>query len=249
MEENTLKLKILGCGDAFCSGGRRHTSFLLQQQAFNIMIDCGASTPYALKANGLNSNDIDCIILTHFHGDHYGGLPFLLLEAAKVLKRNKTLHLISPPGLEQRLEVLLGALYPGSNDVLSSLPLHFTEFKEGEELRFDKFSLTAFKVKHTPASQPHGVRIRTGGKVLSYSGDTSWHENLPGLASGADIFICECNFFEQATEHHLHYLELRERAGSLKAKKIFLTHLGDEMLNRLEEVQFPVVKDGEEIFF
>ncbi|WP_160164109.1 MBL fold metallo-hydrolase [Nafulsella turpanensis] len=247
IEEKEIHLKVLGCSDAFCSGGRRHTSFLLKQQNYNTLIDCGATTPLALKANKMNSNDIDCIVLSHFHGDHYGGLPFLLLEAAKVLNRKKTLTLISPPGLKQRLVVLLGALYPGSDDVLSTLPLQFISFEEGVEMQQEKFNLRVFKVQHTTESQPHGVRLDIGGKVLSFSGDTAWHENLIKIAEGADLFICECNFFEHQSEHHLNYEVLKKKENLLKAKKIMITHLGEEMLKRIEEVHFPALEEDQEI--
>lgn len=246
-KETDLHLKVLGCGDAFCSGGRRQTSFLLQLENYRVLIDCGATTALALKANGMNINDIDCIILSHFHGDHYGGLPFLLLEAAKVLKRKKPLILVSPPGLRQRLLVLLGALYPGSDSVLSSLQLKFISYQEDEVVRLEQFSLLAFRMKHSPASQPHGFRMEAGGKVVGFSGDTGWHENLLKIAEGTDLFICECNFFESPSEYHLNYQELKEKERLLNSKKIVLTHPGEEMLDRIGEVHFSVLEDDQQI--
>ena len=76
-----MKLTIVGCGDAFGSGGRYNTCFFLETAKANLLIDCGASALPALKARAIDLNRIDAIVLSHLHGDHYGGLPFLLLDA------------------------------------------------------------------------------------------------------------------------------------------------------------------------
>ncbi len=235
-QENTMKLTILGCSDAFCSGGRRQTSFLIDLQGVEILMDCGATTPLGFKLNERSFHTIDYVILSHFHGDHYGGLPYLLLEAAKVTKRKKPLTIISPPGLEPKLRQLVQCLYPGSEDIFDAFPIHYKAFSNKEPLVFEAFRLTAYPVKHAPESLPHGLRLEAGGKVLGFSGDTSWHENLLPIARGADFFICECNFFEQESPHHLNYQEFLHHEQELDAKRTVLSHLGEEMLERRAEL-------------
>jgi ribonuclease BN (tRNA processing enzyme) len=236
-QENTMKLTIIGCSDAFCSGGRRQTAFLLDQSGYETLIDCGATTALGLKQNERSFHTIDFVVLTHFHGDHYGGLPYLLLEAAKVTKRKKPLTIISPPGLEPKLRQLVECLYPGAEDIFDAFPIHYKAFKDKESVHYEAFKLTALPVQHAPESQPHAIRMEAGGKVLSFSGDTTWHENLIPTASGADLFICECNFFEQETPHHLNYKQFLKHEPELQAKRIMLTHLGEEMLQRQAELQ------------
>lgn len=246
---DSLPLHILGCGDAFSSGGQNHTSFFLEKENMGILIDCGASTPMALKKAGFTLNDIDFVFISHFHGDHYGGLPYLILEAAKVLKRQKKLTILSPPGMQEKLKKLVGLLYPGSEDILQSFPIHYKNFESGQPLEFSNFTLTAYEVAHTKATLPHGLRLETAGKVLAYSGDTSWHGNLEALALGADLFICECNFLEEDTPAHLSYKTLQQNLNKLKARRIVLTHLGEDMLKKKGNLALEVLQDGQKIIF
>lgn len=242
-------LHILGCSDAFNSGGRRQTSFLLEKEDIRILIDCGANTALAFKQTGRSFNEIDVVVITHFHGDHYGGLPYLILEAAVLQNRAKPLTVISPPGLKNRLYKLMSLLYEGSENSLDAFPIHYQEFENAKPLDLSFGRLIAYKVKHKNESKPHGVRIELGNKTFAYSGDTAWHENLPVLSGNADVFICECNFYERETDSHLNYQALLEKQHLLKAKKIFLTHLGDKMLEKAGQLKIKCLEDDQRIDF
>lgn len=245
--EDALKLIVLGCGDAFGSGGRWYTSYFLQNQGIGILLDCGATSGVALKAEGKSFEEVDYVVLSHFHGDHYGGLPFLIVEAAKVHKRKKPLTLISPPGLEDKLYHLLHLLYPGSEDSLKSFPIEYKAYQSGQPMELSFGKLTAYEVEHVPATKPHGIRLELHGKKIAYSGDTSWHENLLKLAAHTDLFICECNFYERESPSHIHYQLLLKKKDLLNSKRIVLTHLGEEMLQKKEELQIEVLNDGQQL--
>ena len=76
-----MRLTIVGSGDAFGSGGRFNTCFQLESSNATLLIDCGASSLVALNLCGIKPNNIDGVIVSHLHGDHFGGLPFLLIDA------------------------------------------------------------------------------------------------------------------------------------------------------------------------
>lgn len=232
---NTTRLTIIGCGDAFGSGARLTTCFYVQSAGGNFLIDCGASAIPGLKKNNVSIDDIDTILLTHFHGDHYGGVPFLLLEAA-VYCRKKPITIISPPGCRQKLERLLALLYPGT-EVLSKLDIRFIEYQPFETIKTPYLEVKAFPVMHTQAAQPHGLRIKVDDKIVSYSGDTTWTDNLIELSHDADLFICECNFFTLSVKAHLNYRLLQSKLPLLSYKRILLTHFDNEMLQNLQHVK------------
>ncbi|MEJ2880981.1 MBL fold metallo-hydrolase [Pedobacter sp. GR22-6] len=240
-----ISLQVIGCGDAFASGGQLHTCFYLKIGEKGVLIDCGATTLHGLKRYGIDPEDIDLIVISHLHGDHYGGIPFLLMDAA-VKDRKKKLRIVTPDTGEARIKALLQLLYPGS-DKTEKLPLEFLEYQANVPLNLGVLRLEAFPVIHSEAALSHGLRIQVGELVLSYSGDTCWTDALISLSEGADLFICECNFYDTKTPSHMNYLELRSNLPRLSMKQILLTHLSGEMLDRLDAIDLPVAKEGMDI--
>ncbi len=239
------KVTIIGCGDAFASGARLQSCFYIQAGHTNLLLDCGATAYYGIKKQGIDIADIDTIVISHFHGDHYGGVPFLLLEEA-VRRRQQPLTIISPPTGHERITRLLDQLYPGS-DVLGRLNLLFKTYIPGSVLEADHLEITAFPVAHAAEALPHGLRVAAGGKVISFSGDTEWTPILIELARDADLFICECNFFDSEVEGHMNYKALKAYDDQLDYRQMVLTHFGPEMLANLNRVSHPCAEDGLEI--
>lgn len=75
-----VQVRFLGSGDAFGSGGRLQTCFLLEGEKAPVLIDCGASALIAMKREGIDPSEIRWIVLSHLPGDHFGGIPFLILD-------------------------------------------------------------------------------------------------------------------------------------------------------------------------
>jgi len=240
-----MKLTVIGCGDAFGSGGRLNTCFYVKSASQGLLIDCGASSLPGLKLRGILVEDIDTIVLSHFHGDHYGGVPFLLLDAMST-GRTKKISIISPPGGKERISALLELLYPGTA-VLPKLNLEFIEYRSSEELQTPAFNLTAYPVLHSEGALPHGLRIEIEGKIISYSGDTSWTDTLFTLSDTADLFICECNFYITTVKGHINYKELESKLDKFTCKKILLTHFDAEMIQQLDSIRIPCAFDGLEL--
>lgn len=247
--ESEYYLHVLGSGDAFGSGGKNQTSFYVKTPEVNILIDCGATILSSLKSNNLSTNDIDVIILTHFHGDHYAGVPFLLLDAAKIGKRKSKLKIISPADGEWKIKQLFNLLYPGSEEIFNELDIEFVYFDKYETVKDDKYSVTAFPAIHSEHVFPHSLKINIGEKSLGFSGDTAWTEDLIEVAKNTDLFICECNFYSTENEGHLHYKLLEEKKSLFKTNRLMLTHLGSEMLSKLDEIDLEICDDHKIYYF
>ncbi len=239
-----LSVRFLGSGDAFGSGGRLQACIYVQAGDAHVLLDCGASSLVAMKRLGVEPNAIDAVVLTHLHGDHFGGLPFLLLDG-QFSRRDRALLLAGPPSIRERVVGAMEVLFPGSSAVERGYQVRYVELAARAETPLvAPFSITAFEVPHPSGAPAYAVRLRAAGKVLAYSGDGSWSEALVEAARGADLFICEAYSFEKSVPHHLSYATLREHRARLDCRRLVLTHLGPDLLGRQSEVTEQLAEDG-----
>lgn len=247
----TARLTFVGSGDAFAGGGRFHTCFHLEGDGQEpLLIDCGASALIALKRASIDPASIGHVALTHLHGDHFGGLPWLVLDG-QFAKRTRRLEILGPHGTKERFAQTFEALYPGSFDVERPFETDVIEYADRTSQDFGPARITAYPVRHTPQTNPHGLRIQYAGKVFAYSGDTEWTDTLPEIARGSDLFVCECNFYDTKAPGHLDYQTLMQHRSELECERIVITHMSDEMLARVAggDLEFEAAADGTVISF
>ena len=242
-----MRLTVIGCGDAFGSGGRFHTCFMVEGRERTILLDCGASSSVALKARNVDLNAIDGIVLSHLHGDHFGALPFFLLESQFHLRRDKPLAVVGPPGTRQRIDAAMEVFFPGSSKNVWRFPFVVGEIAPGVPDEVLGFAVRTVEVIHQSGAPSTAVRLTEGGKTLSYSGDTEWTDALIPMADGADLFIVECYDYDRDLPGHTSFATLKEKRASLKAKRIMVTHMNPTMLARRDEARAAgllVAEDG-----
>ncbi|MCI0433175.1 MAG: MBL fold metallo-hydrolase [Gemmatimonadetes bacterium] len=228
-------LTILGCGDAFGSGGRLQTCFHVGTRQYRFLIDCGATACIGMKRFGFDPLAVDAVLLTHFHADHCGGLPFLLIEA-KMLQRSRPLALAGPPGLESRITAMYEALFPGSAATFP-FPVEFIEYPPDGRATVGPVRVTAFPVVHVPETSPHALRVEIGNAVIACSGDTEWADALRDVARGADLFLCEAFALEGPIRIHLDYQTLARERATLECDRLVLTHMGPDVLRAADRIR------------
>jgi ribonuclease BN (tRNA processing enzyme) len=240
---NRVRLTFVGSGSAFAAGGRFQTCLHLDGGDEPLLLDCGAISLIALKRLSIDPASIGWVILSHLHGDHFGGVPWLILDG-QFAKRDKPLVIAGPEGTRERVLRTFEALFPGSPDAERPFETSFVEFSAGVAQQIGPARITPYPVTHTPGTNPHGLRVEYGGKLIAYSGDTAWTETLPELARGADVFVCECNFFDHKGQGHLDYRTLVEKRAQLECERIVITHMGEDVLAHLVDVEFEPASDG-----
>ena len=232
-----MRVTIVGCGDAFGSGGRSNTCFWLETGRNVLAVDFGASALPALKARALDPNRIDAVVLSHLHGDHFGGLPFLLLDAQFLSRRERPLLIAGPPGTRARLDALLEVFFPKSTASKWKFPWQVHEIEVGVPDEVLGHAIVTAEVKHSSGAPSTALRISSSGKTFAYSGDSEWTDALLPVANGADLFICECYNYAGALPGHLNWQALKEKLPALAARRIMVTHMNPNMLERREEVR------------
>ena len=242
-----VSVRFLGSGDAFGSGGRFHTCIYVRSDGADpthLLLDCGASSLVAMKRFGVETSAIDTILLSHLHGDHFGGLPFFILESQYVSGRKKPLILAGPPGLEARTYEAMEVLYPGSYEASRDFALEFVELANGTTTEIESLTVTPHTVIHSSGAPSYALRVVLEDKVLAYSGDTEWTDALIQTANGADLFICECNFPEKGVPNHLDYATLMDHRAELGCRRLVLTHMGEAMLRQIHSLDTEGAEDG-----
>jgi ribonuclease BN (tRNA processing enzyme) len=239
-----MRLQFVGCGDAFGSGGRLNTCFHVTGGRVNFLIDCGASSLPALKRLGISRDDLDLILITHFHGDHFAGLPFLLLDA-QFSRRTRPLVIAGPEGIEQKLPQVMEALFEHSSKTKPKFDLEVVALRPEETRAFGAVSVTPFPVVHGASGGPFlAYRIEAEGRVIAYSADTEWTETLIPLAREADLFIAEAYYYDKVVKNHLSLTTLQTHLAEIKPKRLVLTHMSDDMLGRLDRLPHTAAHDG-----
>ena len=238
-----MRVRFLGTGDAFSSGGRFHTTILVEGAGAPFLFDCGATALTALKAAGADPHAIRTILLTHLHGDHFGGLPFLLLEG-QYTGRSLPLTIAGPEGAEARVATAMDAFYPDSFRARRPFATAFQTLTAGAAVEVDTLRVTPFPAVHPSGAPAHALRVEAGGRTVVFSGDTAWTDALVDASAGADLFICECTFHEHAVGSHIDFETLERHRPRLSCARLVLTHLGPGMIARAGTLGVETAHDG-----
>ncbi len=239
-----MEIRFIGSGDAFGTGGRFQTCFRLQADDFTALVDCGATSLTAMKAQGVDPGEVDAVVISHLHGDHFGGLPFLVLDG-QFTRRTRPLTVLGPAGTGARLEAAMETFYPGSAAVQRRFEVKVVELDGGGgDAVVGPLTVGSWRVDHASGAPALAIRARLGGAAFGYSGDTAWTDALIEAARGTDVFACEAYTLDKPVRYHLDYSAVRERGSELAAERLILTHMGPTMLGRLDQVAHETASDG-----
>jgi ribonuclease BN (tRNA processing enzyme) len=239
-----VSVRFVGSGDAFGSGGRFQACILIDGSGSRLALDFGTSSLIALAQQGIDHNSIDAVLVTHFHGDHWGGLPFLLMDAMLAAKRTRPLTIVGPRETRARLADLCETLFPGMHQMRPTFALTHVELEAAQPTPVLDVVVVAEAARHTAQTNPLALRIEVGSRAIAYTGDGEWTEALARLGRDVDLLIAECYFYAKPVKWHLNYPTLREHLGDVGAKRVILTHMSREMLAHARSVPEECAWDG-----
>ncbi len=239
-----VQVHFLGTGDSVSASGKHQAGYLVRTPETSFLLDCGSMVLASMKRDGLDPDSIDTILLSHLHGDHFAGLPYLFIQYTYEVPRSRPLRIVGPPGTAERV----WAIYSAAYRELSARPLPFQidfgHLLPGRRREFGTLTVDPFLVPHQDRDISLGLTVECDGRRILYSGDTGWTEELVRRSQGVDLFICECCYFETRLPFHLDYPRLAENRTRFGCKRLILTHLGREVLARRAEVEIETATDG-----
>ncbi|MCX7858084.1 MAG: ribonuclease Z [Deltaproteobacteria bacterium] len=238
-----VKIKFLGTGTSCPTLERVSSSYLLYVGEKKLLIDIGPSVLRRLIEHGLNVNEVDLIVLTHFHVDHSGDLPAFLFACNYGLEpRRRPLYLLGGDGIKQFFRNLCNC-YPWIK------PKHYdlqVLRVVNESYLWNEVKIITKRVNHNRES----IALRLDmGVSLVFSGDTDFSRNLIELSSGVDLLVVECSFPERKVKGHLNLHTLRKMIDKAKPKQVIISHLYPEWDKRMRDSSIPciIAYDGLEI--
>ena len=239
-----MRVTVLGSGDAFSSGGRGHAAYLIETANSTFLLDCGSQVLQSMKRFGHDPAQLDFVLLSHLHGDHFGGVPFLFMDYRYESRRTRPFAVYGPPDTTRRVGRLFDALYERTATEPSPFPLTFRELPPRTPVQIGDVTVTPVPVQHAEGMVCYALRVTAGGKTVLYSGDAAWTDAFIDLSRDVDLFICECTYFETRLDIHISYPELAAKAQGLGCRRLLLSHLGSEPLRHRAEITLECAEDG-----
>jgi len=221
-----MDLTFLGSGNAFASGGRYWSSFLVDNK---YLFDAPPTLLPHLKQLGISLPDIEVVFISHHHGDHFIGLPFLLLEYVYMTPRTQDLYIVGPPGVERWMEDFADRCYPDiTRD--AGYKRRYLDAVPHKDLTAGSVRFRAVPMNHVKDSmQAFGYRAAINGKTLAYTGDTMFCEEVFELADGADVLVVDCTYSDGSGPEHMGLDDIKViRQRISPHTTMVLTHLNGE---------------------
>ncbi len=206
-----------------------------------MLLECGPSVLAGMKRAKLDTLALDSVLISHLHGDHFGGIAYLFMEYTFVATRTTPLILAGPPGLEERVFAVHKALYSEKIFRRLNFEIEYVEIRPGDSLTLADNEIEAFEVPHSAEPFSLGYRIETpDDRTMLFSGDS---DAFVEKSRDVDLFLCECCTLEPMTPVHINYRELLAQRDRLQCKRLLLTHLGTDM-RQASSLEFELAQDG-----
>lgn len=221
-----MEITFLGSSNAFASEGRYWSSFIVDGR---YVFDAPPTLLPHLKQLNIPLEEIEVLFLTHHHGDHFMGVPFLFLEYVYMTKREKDLCIVGPPGVQEWIDDFANRCYP---DITRDAGYRriYVDAHPGKELRASDISFMSMPMCHvTDQMEALGYRAEIDGKVIAYTGDTTHCEEIYRLAQGADVLVVDCTYVAGSGPEHMGLDDVRKIRDELPHETtIILTHLNGQ---------------------
>ena len=209
-----------------------------------MLLDCGGTTNTGLSQLGISREEVDVILVSHFHGDHFGGIPAFLYASRYTDMRRHPVEIVGPPEIEARVHALAAAMGHRLNEPDWTFPIRYREIGPDQRLDAGPAEIVAFETEHQRDAHPQGYRVRLGREQIAYSGDTGWFDELPRQVAGSDLLICECTLHDRSLDFHLSLDEIREHRDDFDCGRLVLTHLGEGMVAHRGQIEIETADDG-----
>jgi ribonuclease BN (tRNA processing enzyme) len=205
-----LRLTVLGCSGSYPGPGGAASGYLVQSDRTTLWLDAGSGTLANLQRH-VGLAEVDAIVLTHSHVDHWNDVRSYHVAISHVVTREDPVPVYAPADLAQQLDdtkpaFVVAAVEDGDTRTTGDVALTFSRTDHGKETL--------------------AVRLESGGKVLGYSADSGPDWSLAALGPGIDLALCEATFLQdrEGSMQHLSARQAGTMAKAAGARRLVITH-------------------------
>jgi ribonuclease Z len=229
-----VEVIFLGVGEAF-DEVLPNTSILIRcverPSPVMLLLDCGFTSPPQFWREVPEADALDGIWISHFHGDHFLGIPALLVRFWEE-KRSKALTVVGQRGIESITRRALDLSYPGFYEKMG-FPMRFLELEPGKDREILGLSIRAAETSHP--QRDLALRIDVQGKSIYYSGDGKPTAECAELARGSQLIIQEAFHMETEIPGHGTAMDSIDMARGCGASNLALVHIQRKVRNQVIE--------------
>lgn len=237
-----MKLKVIGSGNI--TSKSNSASYLLDD---TILIDAPNGICKALKNMNIEISKIRDILITHFHGDHFFDIPFILID--KLPYKGEFTNLYFNELDEEKIYMITKLAFKNKAKLIGD----YFKYVYNSNFRIDKYEIERIKVNHSSYIECYGYIFKEDNKYIGFTGDTYLGDNVFKMASVCQHLICECNDKEfVGKKSHMCIDDIKQLAIKFPNCTFYTTHMADitrENLNKLNVKNIIVLKDGDEFIF
>lgn len=187
-----MRLTTIGTGTVAPSATRVCAGVLIEFGAVRLLLDCGPGVTHRMATLGIDWMGITHLAVTHFHPDHIGDIPILVMawRYGSLPARATPIEILGPPGTADVVERLADAFGQWMREPGYPLTVREIPFGERTGLPGDAY-LGTYKVPHTKESIAYSIEC--GGARLVYTGDTGFDSGLAEWSAGCNVMLSECS--------------------------------------------------------
>lgn len=231
-----LKIVILGSGNAFGHSNQFQSCHYVEfEEKYKILLDCGPTILQSLQLAEINIDDLQYLLISHLHGDHLAGIPFLLLHYKYVLQRlNNPLQIIGPFGLKEQLENLIKGNYPEALTKEDNLYQVQELQVQEEKILWDKIKIKGFEAHHIPNA--FGYVLQKDDIKVIYSGDNEFNVDQMKEFSKGTVLVHELTTMNSTAGGHTSWELLQKHIDEIliHVSKVIAVHTGSDVRNEPE---------------
>jgi ribonuclease BN (tRNA processing enzyme) len=212
-----MKLTVIGYWGGYPKVNGASSGYLLEHEGFHLLLDCGSGVLAKLQ-NVLQPEDLDSVILSHYHPDHIADIG--VLQHARLIQGFLGKTMSNLP------------IYGHAFDAHEFAKLTYKEVTKGNAYQPDQvLTVGPFQISFLKTDHPvpcYAMRIEAGGKTLVFTGDSSFKEEFILFSKSADVLLCECNFYAHQNGKaagHMNSHDAGVLAREADVKQLILTHL------------------------